>query len=483
MSSSSVAVADPGVEAALCALEAGLDRLSTVRTDGLSNPDRLIVMQRLETVVRALPGVGLELVAQLLDQWSNNDFATHSAIDTLADGLRISPAEARARWRAAADLAHRYGLDGEVLDPVMPATAAAQREGVIGGAHVKVLRDFVEHLPSCVDTVTRDQAEAELAGHARVLRPDQLRQVADRLDAILNPDGVFTPSDRERRRGFILGRQGPDLMSKCTLVADPELRAYLEAVFAKYAKPGACNPEDVVRHVDDEPDPDAAERDLRSGPQRQHDAVKAVFRAMLASGQLGHHRGLPVSVVVSMGLAELENAVEEVQHSPDHHELRASGPPVVTGGGSLLPIHDAIRMAAHARHYLALFDDTDGRPLYLGRAKRIATADQRIVLHAKDIGCSYPGCSKPGYLCQTHHRTDWAADGNTDADELTFVCEPHHQLATSGRWATTATPTHHRTPGRTQWIPPTHIDPHRKPRINHYHHPSEYLTLQGDPDG
>uniref|UniRef100_UPI00114CCC69 HNH endonuclease signature motif containing protein n=1 Tax=Nocardia altamirensis TaxID=472158 RepID=UPI00114CCC69 len=146
------------------------------------------------------------------------------------------------------------------------------------------------------------------------------------------------------------------------------------------------------------------------------------------------------------------------------------------GGGSLLPIHDAIRMAAHARHYLALFDDTDGRPLYLGRAKRIATADQRIVLHAKDIGCTYPGCSKPGYLCQTHHRTDWAADGSTDADQLTFACEPHHKLATTGRWTTTATPTHHHTPGRTQWTPPIHIDPQRKPRINHYHHPNEYLT-------
>ncbi|WP_245746554.1 DUF222 domain-containing protein, partial [Nocardia altamirensis] len=120
MPSSSVTVADPAVEAALCALEAGLDQLSTVRTDALSNPDRLIVMQRLETVVRALPGLGLELVAQLLDQWSNNDFATHSAVDTLADGLRISPAEARARWRAAADLAHRHSLDGEILDPVMP---------------------------------------------------------------------------------------------------------------------------------------------------------------------------------------------------------------------------------------------------------------------------------------------------------------------------------------------------------------------------
>ncbi|WP_433662852.1 HNH endonuclease signature motif containing protein [Nocardia sp. CA-128927] len=482
MPSSSSTVADPSVEAALCTLEAGLRQLAKVRTDALSNRDRLRMMQRLEIVVRAVPGLSLELVAQLREQWSANDFATGSLIDTLADGLRVSPAEARARWRAADDLAHRTGLDGEVLDPMMPATAAAQRDGVIGGAHVKVLRDFIGHLPSCLDTVTRDQAEAELAGHARVLRPDQLKKVADRLDAILNPDGVFSPSDRARRRNFTMGRQGPDLMSKCTLVADPELRTYLEAVFAKYAKPGVCNPEDSTPHVDDEPNAEAVEHDFRTTGQRQHDAVKAVFRAMLASGELGQHRGLPVSVIVSMTLNELEDAVVDVQQTPRHRELCAYGPPVVTGGGSLLPIHDAIRMAAHAHHYLALFDHRSGRPLYLGRSKRIASADQRIILHAKDIGCTYPGCAKPGYLCQTHHRTEWSGGGTTDADQLTFVCEPHHRLAgtTSNAWTTAPTSPKHSSPGRTQWIPPAHIDPHRTPRLNHYHHPGEYLMPRGE---
>ncbi|RDI64142.1 uncharacterized protein DUF222 [Nocardia pseudobrasiliensis] len=155
-----------------------------------------------------------------------------------------------------------------------------------------------------------------------------------------------------------------------------------------------------------------------------------------------------------------------------------TGPPVATGGGALLSLGDALRLAAHAHHYLALFDDRDGRPLYLARTKRIATADQRIVLHARDIGCSFPGCAKPGYLCQTHHRNEWADGGHTDVDQLTFACEPHHRLVgrADTNWTTTATPPGHPCAGRTRWTPPTHIDPSRRPRINHYHHPHEYLT-------
>jgi Domain of unknown function (DUF222) len=225
MISNSASIADPSVEAALCTLEAGLTQIMKVRTDNLSNKDRLIVLQRVEAVVRALPGLGLELVAQIDQQWSNTDFATANVTDTLAEGLRISPAEARARWRAAGELAHRISFDGEVLEPELPATAAAQCEGVIGAAHVQVVREFFHHLPSCVDTATRAQAETELAAHARVLRPDQLRKVAQRVEAIINPDGTFNEADRARRRTFIMGRQGPDLMSKCTLIADPELRA------------------------------------------------------------------------------------------------------------------------------------------------------------------------------------------------------------------------------------------------------------------
>ncbi|OZD12480.1 HNH endonuclease [Rhodococcus sp. 06-156-3C] len=198
-----------------------------------------------------------------------------------------------------------------------------------------------------------------------------------------------------------------------------------------------------------------AGRDLRTQGQRNHDAVKAVFRQTLAAGTLGTHRGLPVTAVVSMSASDLATASGHA----------------VTGTGSLVSIRDAIRMAAHAHHYLAVFDD-DGRALYLGRGKRLASADQRIVLIARDRGCSFPNCTRPATWSQVHHIDEWADGGNTDIDDLTFGCDCHHPLVGDGpnQWATTTTGPDHPQPGRTAWHPPESVDPRRNGLVNHLNH-------------
>ncbi|MCX5043595.1 HNH endonuclease [Aldersonia sp. NBC_00410] len=307
----------------------------------------------------------------------------------------------------------------------------------------------------------REQAAAQLAGFATNMPPDELKKTADRLAVYLNPDGEFSDDDRARKRGIWLGQQGPDLMSSLTGLIDPKLRAYLEPMFAKLAAPGMCTPEDDSPAVDGEPNEDEAQRDTRSMGQRRHDAVQAMCRGLLASGELGQHRGLPVTVIVSTTL----------------RELTEQAGPAATAGGSLLPIRNLIRLAAHANHHLAVFDDIDNRPLCLGRAKRIASPDQRIVLHARDTGCSFPGCTVPGYPAEAHHIREWADGGPTDIDNLTFACPAHHKLAGRGadQWHTTAGPRSH-----TRWHPPIHVDPRQRPRVNHFHHPSEVLVAGDD---
>jgi hypothetical protein len=138
----------------------------------------------------------------------------------------------------------------------------------------------------------------------------------------------------------------------------------------------------------------------------------------------------------------------------------------------LLPMRDVIRMARPAYHYLAVFDEHQSRPLYLGRSRRIASPDQRVVLYAKDRGCTHPGCDVPGYWCEVHHVDGWARGGPTNIDKLTLGCKPHHNLAEQG-WRTTKLAN-----GDTQWIPPPHLD-HGQPRTNDYHHPERLL---GDDD-
>lgn len=136
---------------------------------------------------------------------------------------------------------------------------------------------------------------------------------------------------------------------------------------------------------------------------------------------------------------------------------------------------DVIRMAGHAHHYLAVFDKHTAVPLYLGRTRRTASPGQRIVLHAKDRGCSYPGCTVPGYGCEAHHATtDWGKGGHTNIPDLTLACPPHNRLVAEGGWTTRK-----RRDGRTEWIPPPHLDT-GQPRVNDLHHPENLLA---DEDG
>lgn len=437
----------PEVAVALDALSAADAAVRGLDFNALSPVVRLRVLEAMENSHRRQTAVGTDVIAGL----ANEDPAevggpVHKVI---ADWLRISYADACRRVRDAKQLSPRLTLTGQELPPELPATAAAWRDGVLDGQHLRVIQAFVRDLPAAVSPEEVDAAERFLARQAAGLRPDQLQKVAHQCALRLNPDGKFSDVDRARQRGFSWAAQRPDGMSVGKLVASPELRANLDAWLARFAAPGMCNPGDETPCIEGEPGDQSANGDTRSHAQRQHDAINALVRGQLGDPRLGAHNGLPVTVIVSTTL----------------QQLTAGTGRAVTGGGTVLPMRDVIRMARHAHHYLAVFDEHSGRPLYLGRSRRIATPDQRIVLYAKGRGCTHPGCDAPGYWCEVHHVDEWAAGGRTDADRLTFACAPHHKLLEKG-WRTRKLPN-----GRTEWIPPPHLD--RGQRTNDYHHPED----------
>ena len=96
---------------------------------------------------------------------------------------------------------------------------------------------------------------------------------------------------------------------------------------------------------------------------------------------------------------------------------------------------------------------------------------------------SYPGCTAPGYQCQAHHAAaDWADGGQTNIDEETLACGPHNRLVTKDDWKTRK-----RKGGRTEWIPPPHLDWGHLPlagdgqtRVNDLHHPENLLRPDDD---
>ncbi len=436
------------------ALDADLDRLCELSFDVFTTPERLRALERLEGTARRLRAPEHALINQL-DAQAGDEELGGTLRSALADRLRITKAEAGRRIDEAADLGERRALTGESLAPELKATATAQREGLIGDGHVRVIRSFFAHLPAEVDLLTREAAEADLARRASEYRPDELAKYAQRIMDWLNPDGEFSDQERARKRGITLGKEEFDGMSRISGLATPELRAAIEAMLAKLAAPGACNPEDETPVVDATPDEDAVRRDSRSEAQRNHDGFLAGLRGLFASGDLGQHNGLPVSIVVTTTLRELEAAAGKG----------------LTGGGTLVPMSDVIRWASHAHHYLAIFDN--GRPLALYHTKRLASPAQRIMLYAKDRGCTKPGCDAPAYHSQVHHVRGWAATRRTEINDLALACGPDNRLAEKG-WTTRTNAR-----GETEWIPPPHLD-RGQPRTNPYHHPERFLRDADD---
>ncbi len=213
-------------------------------------------LERLETVERRLRTPRHALINQLAAQAGEEELGGKLPA-ALADRLRITKAEAHRRIAEADDLGERRALTGEPLAPTLTATAAAQRDGLIGDGHVKVIRDFMSHLPAAVDPGTREAAEADLAGKARDFRPDQVATYAREVMALLHPDGDYSDEERARKRGIILGKQEYDGMSRISGMITPELRALIEAAWAKLAAPGACNPEDQTPVVENRTPPAA----------------------------------------------------------------------------------------------------------------------------------------------------------------------------------------------------------------------------------
>ncbi|MEH3142307.1 MAG: HNH endonuclease signature motif containing protein [Mycobacterium kyogaense] len=430
-------------------------------SDSLSHRELVALMAEVTAVVRSVPALEHQILARLTTETEPRRLGEASWKKVLTTTLRVSETDAKRRLAEASALGPRQAISGEPLPPVWEATASAQASGALDADHVAVIAKFHDGLPVWVDVDTRAAADRQLASLGAGLTPEDLKKAADRLAAMIDQDGPEpTDADRARRRGIQLGAQQADGMSRLTGWLTPEARAHYEAIQAKLAAPGMCNPDDEKPCVEGEPADEQRRSDTRSVAQRNHDAWLAVGRMALSSGELGSHNGLPVTVIVSTTLQELEKGAGVA----------------VTGGGSLLPMADLIRMAAHAHHYLAVFDRHTNQPLYLGRSKRLASPAQRIMLHSSARGCTRPGCSVPGYWTQVHHIDDWKTGGPTDITNLTLACGPDNRMVEQTGW-----PTRINSRGQTEWVPPPNLDTGGR-RTNGYHHPERHLLPEDDDD-
>lgn len=448
------------LRAAVAAVAAAVDELAACEVDLATRPELIEALDELEAVGCRLPAVSHRLLARLQTEATPQQMGAKSWKEVLAVRWRISTSEANRRLGEAAVLAPRQPVTGPALPPVLHATAVAQARGLINAEHVEVIRKAVEKLPGFVDAATREQFEVKLVRAAVGAGPRELRDAAELMLFLLDQDGP-EPDDMERARtrGVTKHQQRPDGMIDVTATFTPEAWSVWEPIFAKYAAPGMCNPDDSEPCTSGTPTQEQIDNDHRSLAQRRHDAMVVVARIALMSGELGQLNGLPVSVIIRTTLQDLESRA-------------GIG---VTGGGTRLPIKDVVRMAGHAHHYLAVFDRASGSALDLFRTRRVASPAQRIMLTSRDGGCTKPGCPVGAYGCQVHHVTaDWVHGGDTNIDDLGLACGPDNRSVTDGGWSTQMNQR-----CEVEWIPPPSLDTGQS-RVNYHHRPE--LLLRDEPE-
>jgi uncharacterized protein DUF222 len=464
---------------AVAAYTAGVDALLAADVDASSHRELVEAFSTIETASRRVPMAGYTVLARLAREANPKELGATSLWKLIAYRCRMSKGEAQRRVKRAGLLGPRRALNGEPLAPQWEHTAAAHAAGTIGDEHVEVIGTFFKALPASIDATTRGQVEQTLAEVATGLGPTELAKAATHLLGLLHPDGELSEDDTAKKCGLTLGRQQPDGTSYLGGWISAKMRALLEPVQAKFGQSASGPPstaDEPIAPETAEPEPEPAQDDpfaprpedpppprnepvldtrWRTRAQYTHDAIQCALETLLRSGTLGNLNGLPTTVVVTTTLQDLE----------------AGAGYAVTAGGSRLPIRDLIEMAANAHHYLAVFDGHTSQALHLGRAQRCATGAQKLMLFARDRGCTCPGCDVPFYGTQAHHAVaDWKHGGQTDVDDMTLACGADNRMVD-----TTGLTTRRRDDGRIEWIPPPELDTGQT-RINDIHHPERLIA-------
>ena len=312
----------------------------------------------------------------------------------LADLDRVAGATDEARLAEVRE-AVAMGADPEATEGLSVAKAAMLvrfHQGVRGLAD-----------PTQLEDSTRELLRAA-RGHDGM--PEKVLAIAVRRTAdLMRPDRLVEHEAQIRRAHRSLDKgNGPLGMWRYTMLLDDEGAAIVDAAVDALAAPQS--------------DPQTGEQDPRTPAARRADAlVELVQRAVSAPD--GVPRQAKTSLVVTIGLAELRQT------------CRGAG--LILSGESL-SIETVRRLACDAQVIPAVLG-SPGEVLEQGRAERLFNRAQIRHLWLRDRCCSFPGCTKPATWCDAHHLIHWADGGPSDTDHGALLCQRHHTVVHTNRYA------------------------------------------------
>ncbi|WP_432395881.1 DUF222 domain-containing protein [Pseudarthrobacter sp. L19] len=438
--------------------------------------------------------------------------------DFLRDRLRISTTEAHRRLCLAGDLLPRVGLTGQRIPAVHEELASAFAEGEVPSRSATIITQALDRVRVLTDTATVTRMEEALTTVAAVHDPDFLTRVARRWVDGLDQDGAEPTEELLRQLQGAFIRRPRHGLQHLEIFATTDQFEHLLTVMNTATNPrtttsgsdagletnqtpasGAAGTstievDEVVTATPEEAfatEPGVSDErlDLRTRPQRLLDGLIGACKEALATGGLPATGGLRPQVMVTIDYRDLFTRLTtgsgigdqitsdgvtlgRVWNEPSDpaggriDQLNEAGTLGLAGTGSLAftgPVTAAtIRKIACDADIIPVLLGSEGRILDIGRTSRIFPPHIRKAITARDKGCTFPGCTIPAPWCEAHHIDYWSHGGATSTDNGVLLCSHHHHLIHKEQWTI-------QTRAGTPWYtPPPHLDPHQKPRQNHY---------------
>lgn len=378
----------------------------------------------------------LAVISEIEQRGLGKDLGYKDTAAMLRESLRISVREAHTRIAQAAATMPTSSLIGVPQPPPLAATGEALAAGDLNHEHLQAITAIFQACPAAITRERRAEDEATLLKLARQAGPEAVRTAGRRLISYWEqettpPEEAGQDNLRPRRTLHVTHR--PDGSARLSGELDAETTAVLDGLLGPLAKPRK--------------DPDMGDStDLRNAAERRGDALAEIIGLAARCDELTVQGGERAVMIVSTTLEKLEHRVDQA--------LPAS--PGVGSADALL------RSACDAKVVPAVFDTT-GQPLFIGRAKRLATSAQRHALTLRDRGCAHPGCDRGPKWTSPHHVVPWSRGGSTDLDNLVLLCERHHRIAHHTGWEIRF---RHGIP---EFVPPPWLDRQRKPQRNVAH--------------
>ncbi|MFF1573646.1 DUF222 domain-containing protein [Leifsonia sp. NPDC058292] len=399
-----------------------------------------------------LDAVKLGAVGQVLRRWNQLDEeglvlrgGHRHAVTLVAERWQVAVPAARQVCLVAQAVTPRVGLTGEILPAGFPALASALDPDALEAGWVSVdqaaviVRELGKAAPAC--TVASLQfGERVLVQHAPGLTVAELRVLAGQVRDRLDQDGVLPREEVQRSRRSLTISTTSDGLTHIDWYLHPEAAGHVVAAIDTLVGHELR----AVRFRDTNgPDftADRAEEEHRTLPQLRSDAAVDVFRHYATHPGTGSTP--PVTMVVRIGLTALQTG---------------TGVGEIDGVSTPISATTARRLAADA-NLIPVVLGGDGEVLDLGRSRRLFSSKQKLALAERDGGCAWAGCPHPPSYTEAHHIRWWDKHhGATDLNNGVLLCSNHHHRVHDDGWDITVR-------DHVPWfIPPSHIDHHRRPR-------------------